>query len=94
MVLADDHTVVRQGIRASVESYSIKRLEPLYDFERDVALRYQIEHARDQARLEALVLAEENAGKIEISREVVRFFLKTAMPGSSAVAASPFTSRT
>ena len=38
-VLVDLYRVVRQGIRASVESYSIKRLEPLYGFERDVALR-------------------------------------------------------
>ncbi|MGH2401638.1 MAG: DEAD/DEAH box helicase, partial [Candidatus Limnocylindria bacterium] len=30
---------VRQGLRASVESYSIKRLEPLYEFEREVSLR-------------------------------------------------------
>ena len=29
---------MRQGIRASVESYSIKRLEPLYGFARDVPL--------------------------------------------------------
>ena len=29
-VLVDLYRVVRQGIRASVESYSIKRLEPLY----------------------------------------------------------------
>lgn len=28
--------------------------------QRDVALRFQIEHARDQARLEALVLADED----------------------------------
>ncbi len=38
-VLVDLYRVVRQGLRASVESYSIKRLEPLYGFERDVALR-------------------------------------------------------
>jgi predicted RecB family nuclease len=38
-VLVDLFRVVRQGIRASVESYSIKRLEPLYGFHRDVALR-------------------------------------------------------
>jgi predicted RecB family nuclease len=30
---------VRQGLRASVESYSIKKLEPLYGFERTVELR-------------------------------------------------------
>ena len=38
-VLVDLHRAVRQGIRASVESYSIKRLEPLYGFERTVDLR-------------------------------------------------------
>lgn len=37
-VFVDLYAVVRQGIRASVESYSIKRLEPLYGFERDVPL--------------------------------------------------------
>lgn len=30
--------VVRQGIRAGVESYSIKKLEPLYGFDRDTSL--------------------------------------------------------
>jgi len=38
-VLVDLYRVVRQGIRASVESYSIKRLEPLYELERGVELR-------------------------------------------------------
>lgn len=33
-VLVDLLGVVRQGVRASVESYSIKRLEPFYEFER------------------------------------------------------------
>jgi predicted RecB family nuclease len=37
--LVDLFGVVRQGLRASVESYSIKRLEPLYGFERTVELR-------------------------------------------------------
>ena len=37
-VFVDLLGVVRQGIRASVQSYSIKRLEPLYDFTRDVPL--------------------------------------------------------
>ena len=37
-VLVDLHRVVRQGLRASVESYSIKKLEPFYGFERDVDL--------------------------------------------------------
>jgi predicted RecB family nuclease len=38
-VLVDLYRVVRQGVRASVESYSIKKMEPLYGFARDVALR-------------------------------------------------------
>jgi len=37
-VFVDLYRAVRQGIRASVESYSIKRLEPLYDFARAVPL--------------------------------------------------------
>lgn len=36
--LVDLLTVVRQSVRAGVESYSIKRLEPLYGFTRDAAL--------------------------------------------------------
>ena len=38
-VFVDLYRAVRQGIRASVESYSIKRLEPLYGFSRDIELR-------------------------------------------------------
>ncbi len=38
-VLVDLYRVVRQSLRASVESYSIKCLEPLYGFERAVDLR-------------------------------------------------------
>jgi predicted RecB family nuclease len=38
-VFIDLYRVVRQGIRASVESYSIKRLEPLYGFSRAVPLK-------------------------------------------------------
>jgi predicted RecB family nuclease len=38
-VFVDLYRVVRQGLRASVESYSIKKLETLYDFTRAVPLR-------------------------------------------------------
>ena len=38
-VFVDLHRAVRQGVRASVEGYSIKNLEPLYSFERTVGLR-------------------------------------------------------
>jgi uncharacterized protein len=37
-LFVDLYEVVRHGIRAGVESYSIKRLEPLYAFHRDAAL--------------------------------------------------------
>jgi uncharacterized protein len=35
----DLYAVIRQGVRAGVERYSIKNLEPLYGFTREVALR-------------------------------------------------------
>jgi predicted RecB family nuclease len=38
-IFVDLYRAVRQGIRASVESYSIKRLEPLYGFTRSVPLQ-------------------------------------------------------
>ncbi|HET7029806.1 MAG TPA: TM0106 family RecB-like putative nuclease [Candidatus Limnocylindrales bacterium] len=38
-VLVDLLRAVRQSLRASVESYSIKKLEPFYGFEREVDLR-------------------------------------------------------
>jgi predicted RecB family nuclease len=37
-LLVDLLGIVRQGIRAGVESYSIKKLEPLYGFQRDTKL--------------------------------------------------------
>ena len=38
-IFIDLYRVTRQTLRASVESYSIKKLEPLYGFERAVPLR-------------------------------------------------------
>jgi uncharacterized protein len=38
-IFVDLYQVVRQGLRASVESYSIKKLEPLYGFARAIPLR-------------------------------------------------------
>jgi predicted RecB family nuclease len=37
-LFVDQYSVVRHGLRASVESYSIKKLEPLYKYVRDVVL--------------------------------------------------------
>ncbi len=50
-VFVDLHRVVRQGVRASVESYSIKALEAHYGFEREVPMddanpaRHRLEYA-------------------------------------------------
>lgn len=38
-VFVDLHRVVRGGIRASVEGYSLKAIEPLFRFEREIELR-------------------------------------------------------
>ena len=38
-LFVDLHRVVTQSLRASVESYSIKKLEPLFGYEREVELR-------------------------------------------------------
>ena len=52
-IFVDLFAVVRHSIRASVESYSIKKLEPLYSFERTVPLEdVSCVMARTQARLE------------------------------------------
>jgi uncharacterized protein len=52
-VFVDLYSVVRHAIRASVESYSIKQLEPLYRFERTVDLTdVSVVMARVQANLE------------------------------------------
>jgi predicted RecB family nuclease len=37
-LFVDLHRVVRNGVRASVESYSLKKLEPFYSFERETPL--------------------------------------------------------
>ena len=38
-VMIDLHRIVRQALRASLESYGLKKLEPLYGYEREVDLR-------------------------------------------------------
>jgi uncharacterized protein len=38
-VLVDLFRAVRQGVRAGVESYSIKKIEPIYGFKREIELR-------------------------------------------------------
>ena len=41
-IFVDLYAVVRQAIRASVERYSIKNLEPLYGFARQIPLRRRV----------------------------------------------------
>lgn len=41
-IFVDLYRIVRQGIRASVESYSIKKLEPLYGFARALPFRESV----------------------------------------------------
>ena len=50
-LFVDLHKVVRQSLRASVEQYSIKALEPFYGFERRVELRAASDHRHRMERL-------------------------------------------
>src|SRR5947208_15272989 len=52
----DLYAVVRQGVRAGVERYSIKPLEPLYAFTRGVPLLDAYRSLRAMAQAFALVL--------------------------------------
>jgi uncharacterized protein len=58
-VFVDLHRVVRQGLRASVEDYSIKRLEPFYGFTRQVGLTAAV---RALVRFEAALESGEADG--------------------------------
>ena len=58
-VFVDLYRVVRQGLRASVESYSIKKLEPFYRFARDVDLG---EATRSLVALEVRIESGSGAG--------------------------------
>jgi len=44
------YRVVREGLRASVESYSIKKMEQFYGFTRTVPLRDAHHHSRHSNR--------------------------------------------
>jgi predicted RecB family nuclease len=61
-LLVDLHTVTRRAVRASVEHYSLKALEPFYGFERTVLLEdartalRQIQHALELGEVEQLDL--------------------------------------
>ncbi len=72
-VLVDLYRVVRQGIRAGVESYSIKRLEPLYGLVREVELRSAGSSiVQFEAWLEGAPTDEGHVGE-EILREIAGY---------------------
>jgi predicted RecB family nuclease len=66
-VFVDLYRVVRQGVRAGVESYSIKRLEPLCGYTRQMDLRQATEHL---IAFEA-ALEDQTARDAEDTRRVV-----------------------
>lgn len=67
-LFVDLHRVVRQSLRASVEQYSIKALEPFYGFERRIELRTASDHRH---RMERLLETGRRADITEEMRRVV-----------------------
>jgi predicted RecB family nuclease len=70
-IFVDLYRITRQALRASVESYSIKKLEPLYGFERSVPLRNARVALDTLASIFALGSAEEVTAEI---RETVETY--------------------
>ncbi len=69
-VFVDLLQVVRQGVVASVESYSIKEMEPFFGFEREQEL---LEANRARARMDALLdSGDAAAGTLPGDRELIR----------------------
>jgi uncharacterized protein len=68
-IFVDLYSVVRHTIRASVESYSIKKLEPLYSFERSVPLD---EVAAVLARTQAHLEMADSEGIPDTDKETIR----------------------
>src|SRR6266436_1939787 len=81
-IFVDLFAVVRHSIRASVESYSIKKLEPLYSFERTVPLEdVGRVMARTQARLEMV----DSAGISEEDRTAIKGYNRDDCASTSAL---------
>lgn len=68
-LFVDLYQIVRHAARASVESYSIKQLEPFYGFERDTALP---DANAALANLQANLELSDTASIAEETRDVVR----------------------
>jgi predicted RecB family nuclease len=67
-LFVDLYAIVRQSVRASVESYSIKHLEPFYEFQRSVPL---VEVRSALARLQARLELNDVAGIADESKDIV-----------------------
>ena len=70
-VFVDLYRVVKQGLRASVESYSIKKMEPFYGFIRTVALRDATSSL--QAFEAVLALGDDPKAALEILRTIADY---------------------
>ncbi len=69
-VFVDLYRTVRQGIRASVESYSIKRLEPLYGYLRQIDLR---EAGQSIVNFETWLELENEGGREELRSAIEQY---------------------
>jgi predicted RecB family nuclease len=67
-IFVDLYRVVKQGLRASVESYSIKHLEPLYGFRRAVSARDAVVALQTFAA--ALALGDPRDGSEDIRKSI------------------------
>ena len=67
-LFVDLYTIARQSIRASVERYSIKNLEPFYDFNRSVPL---VEVRSALAKLQARLELNDAAAISDESKDIV-----------------------
>ncbi len=70
-VLVDLHGIVKRSLRASVESYTLKQLEGLYDFERRVELRRAARAMQLYGWL--LETGEGSAAEAELRADIARY---------------------
>jgi uncharacterized protein len=80
--LVDLHAVARQGVRASVEHYSLKDLEKLAGFERAVDLR---EAARARRRIEAALEVGQVEGLAPADRDTVEGYNREDCEATAAL---------
>ena len=81
-IFVDLFAVVRHSIRASVESYSIKKLEPLYSFERIVPLE---DVGRVMARTQARLEMADSSGIPEEDKTAIKGYNRDDCASTSAL---------